>query len=107
LLAAPDGNTLFISLESYSEDPSISADPSVDGVWKVNVDGTGLAHLISGGINFPLDSHRDISNDGKWYIVSSKAVVFVSLLSGGMPIQLASVSDVASTSLVAAGWTTM
>lgn len=106
LLAAPDGKTLFFTLESYSEDPTRPADPSVDGVWKINLDGTGLVH-VTGNFTLALSDHRDFSNDGKWYILSSTTGLFVASFNGGAPVQLASASDATRTSLVAAGWTRM
>lgn len=103
-LLAAQNNILLFSIQSFSLSPDRPADTSQDGIWKIHTDGSGLTQL-SNQARFAIDSHQDISNDGKWYLLSSNSSLLLASLNGGTPTQVASVTNAANTTLVAAGWT--
>jgi hypothetical protein len=82
-------------------------DHSHDGLWKINIDGTGLTRLASNGISefSGFNSYTQyvwstISRDGKTYVMKSEHAFLIGSVDGGEPFAVS--GDV---NLV--GWTTL
>ncbi len=118
MVRAISSRTLLLLVDNFSADHSV--DTSQNGLWKINMDGSGLARLTaqltSQDAPF-LDPFCALtrtpwangSRDGSMYSLEvdnqqSNSLLFGSL-SGGPPITIASLPD--STRLAIAGWTTM
>lgn len=106
-LLAASSTTLLFSVENSSEDPNKPADSSQNGIWKIHTDGSGLTRLSSSGVSFGRYDHQDVSNDSKWYILSSSSMLFYSSVNGGTSTMFASANNASGASLVAVGWTDM
>lgn len=112
----PLSSTALIFL-IYNQD----GDLSMNGLWKVNLDGTHVTHLftdsrqnISGQFGGPGSIWSSVSRDGRMYSLLQtdmphqpvKFTLLFGSLDGGTPIPFASVSS-NQTSLSIIGWTTM
>ncbi len=105
---------LLLLVENFSEDHSV--DTSQNGLWKINIDGSGLTRLTTQDegfatriCEFTRTPWANGSRDGSMYAFEiynnqSNSLLFGSL-SGGPPTTFASISDGTQLSIV--GWTTM
>lgn len=114
-LRVVNSNSLCLLVEN------VEGDTSQNGLWKMNVDGTGLTRLTTFGnrtvalfnqiAQFPWSNFsRDSSLYSSWTLTShgltSTNALIVGSLQGGAPTTIESADD-AATSLAIVGWTTV
>jgi eukaryotic-like serine/threonine-protein kinase len=118
MVRAISGSTLLLLVDNYSADHSV--DTSQNGLWKINMDGSGLARLtaqlpsqyapfLDPFCAFTRTPWANGSRDGSMYSLEvdnqQSNSLLIGSVSGGSPITIASIS--AGTRLSIVGWTTM
>jgi hypothetical protein len=112
---------LLLTIENHSFGSNISVDTSQNGLWKINIDGSGLQRLTTTDGNhesnlnlFSQYPWSNVSRDGALYTIQvtgilSKAnpvtTLYYGSLGGGNPTSIAFANPTAGTVAVA-GWTT-
>lgn len=105
--------TLLFTADAQAYDSSVHVDQSQNGLWKVNITGTGATRLttMTGTLNsFTQYPWSNVSRDGSLYTLQSYIpstntyLMSYGSLSGGTPTTFASISG---TQLATIGWTTM
>ena len=115
---AISSGTLLLQIENFSENHPF--DPSQNGLWKVNTDGTNLTRLTtevkgipSSLCQFSQNPWSNVSRDGSMYALETTSTgsypetysLYTGSLNGGAPQSFASIAD--GTQLAIVGWTTM
>ncbi len=114
-IRAVTGNTLLLQVDTFSENHTV--DSSQNGLWKVNVDRSGLTRLttdakgiITSLCRFSQNPWSNVSRDGSMYAFETYNEVYPTTftlafgqMSGGNPQTLASITG---THLEMVGWTT-
>ncbi len=115
-IRAVTGNTLLLQVDNFSENHTV--DSSQNGLWKVNVDGSGLTRLttdakgiVTSLCQFSQNPWSNVSRDGSMYAFETATTQYPTTdtlafgqMSGGNPQTIASI---AGTKLQMVGWTTM
>ena len=111
MVRAISKTTLLVMVENSS------GDKTQNGLWRVNMDGSGLTHLSVDSSNiqalcpFTQYAWSNVSRDGTLYALQSydgpthTYGMYYGQLSGGTPTQFAGISD--GTQLFLVGWTTL
>lgn len=113
MLRTVSTTTLLLLIENYS------GDSSQNGLWKMNIDGTGLTRLTTDPgtqsrqslCPFTQYVWSNVSRDGTLYALqehdpkTNTYNMYYGSLSGGAPFQFAGIND--GTELLLAGWTSL
>ncbi len=120
MVRAISGSTLLLLVDNYSADHSV--DTSQNGLWKINMDSSGLARLtaqlpsqyapfLDPFCAFTRTPWANGSRDGSMYSLEvdnqQSQSLLIGSVSGGTPMAFASILDGTGTTLHIAGWTTM
>lgn len=120
MVRAISSNTLLLLVDNFSGDHSV--DTSQNGLWKINMDGSGLVRLtaqlpsqdapfLDPFCAFARTPWANGSRDGSMYSLEidnqQSQSLLIGSVSGGTPMAFASILDGTGTTLHIAGWTTM
>lgn len=120
MVRAISSSTLLLLVDNFSGVYNHSVDTSQNGLWKINMDGSGLARLtaqlpsqyapfLDPFCAFTRTPWANGSRDGSMYSLEvdnqQNQSLLIGSVSGGSPITIASIS--AGTQLSIVGWTTM